>query len=437
MKIKYLYLIIPYILLTSCGSKTNLTWIVDAKKYVKDINVNSDELPSKEVSLSWSKITYPYMLFSNDSTLFSLKSENGYSYLDTDFNDNIDSIKMKFYHFEYWYDSYPNNFVLTATQDIIFLYDFGWIGKEDHYEIYAIDNNDNVKWEYISSNVHKARLASFISEFNNDIYFIDSDDILYCLDKTDGRIIWKKELPKDEYKYKYYKIVASKDAIYVLSNRGILMCLDKKNREEKWNSIIEIKRRIEPPLIEIFEKYIFVSGYNETYAVDISTGKVVWSYKKRGPFTLKKIDNNNIYIFNDYEVAVVDVSRLKIKWSRKTSDVLRIYDCSFSRLYKYKVLYTKDSMIHAVDAFSGKELWSRPDEFLNLDRDLTFIYNDVIFSRIKEKRKYYLTMHNIDTGEMINKIGLEELLSGRSILLPKGVSITGYDFKQHKAYYFN
>ena len=197
-------------------------------------------------------------------------------------------------------------------------------------------------------------------------------------DNNNGRVNFNGNL-KNISKYKFSKIKNFyqydpkisfyKDDIIFFDNKGSILRFNKdSNLVWKINNYQKFEKRQNPVLFfaNNKKKLIVADNISKYYALDIKTGKVLWSKKNTAPFNSQiKIFKDKFFII-DFEnilraYSIVDGREI---WNIKTENSLVRSQKKLSMVIIKDKIYFNNSLgdISAVEIESGELIWQRPTQ---------------------------------------------------------------------------
>ena len=197
-------------------------------------------------------------------------------------------------------------------------------------------------------------------------------------DNNNGRVNFNGNL-KNISKYKFSKIKNFyqydpkisfyKDDIIFFDNKGSILRFNKdSNLVWKINNYQKFEKRQNPVLFfaNNKKKLIVADNISKYYALDIETGKVLWSKNNTAPFNSQiKIFKDKFFII-DFEnilraYSIVDGREI---WNIKTDNSLVRSQKKLSMVIIKDKIYFNNSLgdISAVEIESGELIWQRPTQ---------------------------------------------------------------------------
>jgi len=230
------------------------------------------------------------------------------------------------------------------------------------------------------------------SEFNQNLKIklearATNNNFLNNLNNNDGRINYNGNL-ENISKYKFKKInnfhqyeseiTFNQNNIIFFDNKGTILNFDDtSNLLWEKNYYSKSEKKLNPFLFFGHNNKILIiaDSIAKLYAVDINTGKLLWTKKNNAPFNSQvKIFEDKIYVI-DFEntLRVYSVNDGKEVWNRKTQDSLIRSQKKLSLVILDEKIYFNNSMgdISAVDVGSGNLIWQTPTQN-SLDYDTGF-----------------------------------------------------------------
>ena len=215
-----------------------------------------------------------------------------------------------------------------------------------------------------------------------------NNSFLNNFDNNNGRINYNGEL-KNISRFKFKKIDKfyqynptisfENDNVIFFDNKGSILKFDQNsNLIWKKNYYSKSEKKQKPVLLLANNKKILIvaDSIAKYYALDVKTGKLLWSKDNAAPF------NSEIKIYKD-KFFVIDLNNIlrsysikdgKEIWSIKTEDTLIRTQKKLSMVIVNKRIYFNNSIgdISAVDIASGELLWQSPTQS-------TLVYDEGFF----------------------------------------------------------
>ena len=177
----------------------------------------------------------------------------------------------------------------------------------------------------------------------------------------------------NNFEYIETKPIFYNDNIIFFDNKGTIILY---NQDQKiiWkkNFYSKSEKKIKPRLNLAIKNDVLIITDNiaKYYAIDLNTGKVIWTKKNLFPFNSDIKINDNIFYAVDYKntlraISIKDGSEL---WKLKTEDSLTKSNTKLSIVIDDKNIYFNNSIgdITAVSIKSGQLLWQLPTQNIDI-----------------------------------------------------------------------
>lgn len=243
---------------------------------------------------------------------------------------------------------YDNGFVYTATVDDDYPRDCG---------VFCLNGDSGeIVWKYKTKNSIKNNVV--IS--GNMLVAADVDGNVYCLDKSNGSLLWEKRLELGNALGTSSGICISDGVVYAGAAR-VVTALNLSDGSEKW-SVNRDKGENSPAEFIVADGRVIVnSHWDALAALDAETGKKQWAnddedirFRSSTPLL---IDGKTLLVADDDAIMLVDIESGKIT-SKKT---LEDYDFSSSGQPAFKdgtaYIPTSENGIVAYDINKEKIIW--------------------------------------------------------------------------------
>ena len=225
--------------------------------------------------------------------------------------------------------------------------------------------------------------ATLQNEFNPDLTIkLDSravnNSLTNDLDNNNGKINYNGQLENiSKYKFKKIKnfnqyepeIKFVQENIIFFDNNGLILNFDN-NTDLIWkkNYYSKSEKKLNPILFFAHNNNFLIVADNiaKLYAVDINTGKLLWSKKNTAPFNSQiKIYKEKFYVV-DFEntLRAYSIKEGKEIWNTKTQNSLIRSQKRLSMVISDEIIYFNNSMgdISAIDNNSGDLIWQTPTQ---------------------------------------------------------------------------
>ena len=218
--------------------------------------------------------------------------------------------------------------------------------------------NPNLKIELDS----RAVSNSFFKNLSNNSGKINYNGKLESLSR------YKFKKIKDFYQYEP-EITFNQNNIIFFDNEGSILNFDNKsNLIWKKNFYSKYEKKQNPFLFFGYNDKILIIADNiaKLYAININTGKLLWSKNNNAPFNSQvKIYKDRIYVI-DFEntLRAYSINDGKEIWARKTQGSLIRSQKRLSLVILNEKIYFNNSLgdISAVDINNGNLLWQTPTQ---------------------------------------------------------------------------
>ena len=218
--------------------------------------------------------------------------------------------------------------------------------------------NPNLKIELDSRAVNN----SYLNNLNNNIGRINYNGKLENLSR------YKFKKIKDFYQYEP-EITFNQDNIIFFDNEGSILSFDhKSNLIWKKNFYSKYEKKQNPFLFfgHSNETLIIADNIAKLYAININTGKLLWTKNNDAPFNSQvKIYKNKIYVIDfTNTLRAYSIKDGKEIWARKTQDSLIRSQKRLSLVILNEKIYFNNSLgdISAIDTNNGNLIWQTPTQ---------------------------------------------------------------------------
>ena len=273
------------------------------------------------------------------------------------------------------------------------------------------------------------------------------------------------------------------EGLIFFDNKGTIILYDK-NQKKIWkkNFYNKNEKKLRPRLNFATHENILIVADDvaKYYALNIETGKIIWSENNSVPFNSEiKIKDGFFYVV-DYKnilrsISIKDGSE---RWNLKTEESLTKSNTKISIVIEGENIYFNNSIgdVTAVNSKSGQLVWQLPTQSDNTSKNafqlsnskLVINNNSILFSNNKSEfysidtitgllnwkneinsdlrpvviGKFIITVSNKGYLYIIDKkigniIRVNDLYQGYKIKKRKGIFTTGFFVAQNKVYLFN
>lgn len=246
-----------------------------------------------------------------------------------------------------------------------------------------------------------------------EIIIAPGKNALTAFNLNNGRKLWSKELP-DEIAS---SPVLYKERIFLSTLGGKIYIVNPENSQ-----IIKEVTIINSCLISDFafieNRAIFRTDKDELIAIDINSGEILWSYRRKklsdfviNSFPSPVIYNDIVYAgFSDGVLAGIDISTGKEQWSLKLPSAKRFEGIYASPVvFKDKLIVPKyDSGLYSISINDKKIVWAREDEgYLWCVINVDYLYCATISGKLFKVNPYsgnsYWTINLMSTSKSLFK----------------------------------
>jgi outer membrane protein assembly factor BamB len=236
---------------------------------------------------------------------------------------------------------------------------FVYIGSRDNY-VYCLDQfTGELVWKYktgdwtISSPaiVPGPEIVTGREYFGDKVYVGSADYLLYCLDATTGKELWRS---------KFDNVVFSGPAVangkvYAGCHDLYLHCLNAETGETIWLSPKTGHPGIYSPSL-INGRVYFGSSDHKIYCLDVETGRLLWTFLmgEHGAYAPALAYGNMYFCSGDHFLYCLDQVTGKLVWNYKTEGPLSMSPAlADGKVY----IGSTDTHVYCFDAKIGKIIW--------------------------------------------------------------------------------
>lgn len=210
----------------------------------------------------------------------------------------------------------------------------------------------------------------------DDLLVASSGGYLTRLRAGSGEIVWRQALHEDEsYSGKHLVIhadpVVVEDTIYIAALTGQVQARSLKDGSLLWSYTAD--NSVESVLVVEDDRLFFMDAGETLSALDATTGKLLWRYKRRSPeyFTIKGsgipvIDGDAVYCgFSDGTLAALQIDTGEAIWTADLSnEKTEFTDVDTRPIVSGEVIYTSSYAggVFAVSRLDGTVQWQIPIE---------------------------------------------------------------------------
>ncbi len=213
--------------------------------------------------------------------------------------------------------------------------------------LYSIDtSNGNINWQIKAGGplLFKSELVIF----NNKIYLATGFGIVEAYDLK-GKKLWSKNL--DEAIYNSLLIV--KNNLIIATDAMRLYSLDSSDGDKNWSVKIDEKVITLTPVVH--NDIIYFGCYSGTfYAISLG-GDIIWTFKSGGPIYSSPVVIDKSIYFGSEDGFVYSLNDVKgtLNWKFKTSNPVKN-----SPLYAFdSVIIASDNTVFSLNPLNGDVIW--------------------------------------------------------------------------------
>ena len=217
---------------------------------------------------------------------------------------------------------------------------------------------------------------------------VTNNSFINNLNNNNGRINFNGNLKKIS-KYKFSKIknfhnydpkmISYKQDIIFFDNTGSIMRFNNDSKLVwKTNNYKKSEKKKNPILFFAINNKTLIVADNiaKYYALNIDTGKVLWSKSNSSPFNSELKTYKSKFFIIDFEniLRAYSINNAKEVWNVKTENSLVRTQKKLSMVIVDNIIYFNNSLgdISAVDINSGELLWQNPTQSNLVNNDESF-----------------------------------------------------------------
>lgn len=141
-------------------------------------------------------------------------------------------------------------------------------------------SNGEIIWQFNPTNSVK----NDITVLDDKIVFQDGEGYVYCLNETDGSVIWKKDLELLSLRNTSSSLTVENQVVYCGNSKSVF-ALNLEDGSTIWNNKID-KGENSPSNINVVGDLVIVGAHwNRYYAINKISGKKEWDSQKKGIYT--------------------------------------------------------------------------------------------------------------------------------------------------------
>jgi len=277
--------------------------------------------------------------------------------------------------------------------------------------------------------------TSTLLVFNDNIIFSDDTGTIFKINNN-GRILWKKNIYKKNYKKIYKQLFFSiyKNKIFVADNIGFVYSVNLENGEIIWirNYEVPIKSNI-----KVFDDKIFlINQDNKIFCLNGLDGSLIWNIHSISSF-IKSQNLLSIALTKEGDLIAItsaaDIFKIKGKtgstiWSRNTADSLYsdatdFFISSEIVIESNKIFFSSGSNFFSLNLMNGETVWRQ---------DATSIATPIISGKnvfIVTENGFFVILEK-DTGKIISSSNILKILKKKK----QKTKVSGFVMGSSKIY---
>ena len=181
-----------------------------------------------------------------------------------------------------------------------------------------LNNNLHILWK---RSIGKTPILSNIVTDNKNLYIVDSNGNLHCINKNTGKLIYKKFITKAPSPGALYTAISINNGIiYIGTNTDKIIAFSTKSKKTLWEKSFDTSIKGAPVCFK--DKIIINTINNYTYALNKDNGKIIWTYSSdEEPITILAASqpvlyNNNIILtYSSGDISSLNLNNGDLKWS--------------------------------------------------------------------------------------------------------------------------
>jgi len=254
--------------------------------------------------------------------------------------------------------------------------------------------SSDIKIKELQNNDYK-NYTPFISLQGNKLYITTGLNKLICINISDGKLLWSKELSSLLNR----KFTVDNDAIYMTSSNSKTYAINNKD-----GSILWIHEGIEKATTNIADispityknqiivmypsgdYYILSKNNGHTYFTDNASNSSSY-FSEKGMIIIGRI----LYIYEDKTIKAVNLINHKTVWQKVLNSSIKKLQSKKESLY----CLTKDNTLLSLDAKTGMVTKEKKIELNNNHIELLNIIDDLIILK-SQKQLTFISQNNFD-----------------------------------------
>lgn len=183
---------------------------------------------------------------------------------------------------------------------------------------------------------------------------------LYAVDLATRKVLWRQG--RADQVVRSAPAVQADRVYFADIAHGQLVALDRATGRQLWTCPLDLGMQSEPVPAG---PTLFIAGDdNAVYAIDAQFGKVIWTHKTpAGVAWQLAADGKRVYVPSAEVLQALDARTGRLLWQRESGFLAGSCAISGGRLYYHSCQSWKGrGSLVALDAASGREIWSIPAE---------------------------------------------------------------------------
>ena len=233
-----------------------------------------------------------------------------------------------------------------------------------------LNNKLQVLWK---KSIGKMPIISNIVTDNNNIYIMDSNGSLYCINKNTGKTIYKQVITNPPYFGSLYGVISINNGIiYIGTNTNEVIAFNTNNKKVLWKK--KFDNSIKGAPVCFGDKIIISTINNNTYALNKNNGEIVWNYSLDNE-QLKMLSSNSPVLYNNSiilsyssgDIVSLNINNGETNWSKLlvpnyiyNSGSVLLQPVTNPIIIGDKILISNvNSMMVLLDAKFGTKVWEK------------------------------------------------------------------------------
>ena len=181
-----------------------------------------------------------------------------------------------------------------------------------------LNNKLQILWK---RSIGKKPIISNIVTDNNNIYTMDSNGSLYCINKNTGNTVYKQFITSPPYFSALYGAISINNGIiYIGTNTNEVIVFNTKNKKILWKK--KFNNSIKGAPVCFKDKIIVNTINNCTYALNRNNGEIIWNYSL-GEDNLTMLSSSSPVLYNNSvllayssgDIVSLNLNNGEVNWS--------------------------------------------------------------------------------------------------------------------------